>query len=165
MGRANTTTIAAWEMPSPGATDSVALAIPLISRKDAALSGSTVRLELPATSGYLVLARAAAAAMCAQLDYPLDRLEDVKLAVDEGCTLLLSDTDPDQMMTLVLNQDGTGRMQISMAATTRQGKPPKKPSFAWTVLSALVDRVSANTHNGRLTISLEASRGDVSVTS
>ena len=68
-------------------------------------------------------------------------------------------------MTLVLNQDDTGHVQISMAATTRQGKPPKKSSFAWTVLSALVDRVSASTHDGRLTISLEASRGDVLVTS
>jgi serine/threonine-protein kinase RsbW len=129
------------------------------------LSGSTVRLELPASSGYLVLARAAAAAMCARLDYPLDRLEDVKLAVDEGCTLLLSDTDPDQTMTLVLSPDDDGNLAISMAAMTRHGKAPKESSFAWTVLSALVDQVSANAHNGRLTISLVASRGDVLVTS
>lgn len=124
------------------------------------MSGSTVRLELPASSGYLVLARAAAAAMCARLDYPLDRLEDVKLAVDEGCTLLLSDTDSDRTITLVLSPEDDGRLAISLAATTRHGKAPKESSFAWTVLSALVDHVSASAHNGRLTISLTASRGD-----
>lgn len=120
-----------------------------------------MRLELPASSGYLALARAAAAAMCAGLDYPLDRLADVKLAVDEGCTLVLSDTDEDQMITLILSPDDDGDLAISISATTRHGKTPKESSFAWTVLSALVDHVSASVHNGRLTISLVASRGHV----
>ncbi len=101
--------------------------------------------------------------MCARLDYPLDRLEDVKLAVDEGCTLLLSDTNPDETITLVLCPNDDGQLEISLTATTRHGKTPKESSFAWTVLSALVDRVSASAHNGRLTISLQASRGNALV--
>jgi serine/threonine-protein kinase RsbW len=128
------------------------------------VSGSTVRLELPASSGYLVLARSAAAAMCAELNYPLDRLEDVKLAVDEGCSLMLSDTDADEVITLVLSPDEDGRLDISITATTRHGKAPKATSFAWTVLCALVDQVSATAAHGRLTISLQASRGDSLVT-
>ena len=120
------------------------------------VSSSTVRIELPAASGYLVLARTAVAAMCARLDYPLDRLEDVKLAVDEACSLLLSDTDAD------------GTLSVAMApvsAVTRHGKTPKQSSFAWTVLSALVEDVSASVDAGQVSITLSASRGDSVVVS
>ena len=117
------------------------------------VSSSTVRIELPAASGYLVLARTAVAAMCARLDYPLDRLEDVKLAVDEACSLLLSDTDAD------------GTLSVAVSAVTRHGKTPKQSSFAWTVLSALVEDVSASVDAGQVSITLSASRGDSVVVS
>lgn len=124
------------------------------------MSSSTVRLELPAASGYLVLARTAVAAMCARLDYPLDRLEDVKLAVDEACTLLLSDTDPNQTLMLALEPGEDGALRATVSAVTRHGKAPKQSSFAWTVLSALVEDVSAAVEAGQVSISLHASRGD-----
>lgn len=124
------------------------------------MSSSTVRLELPAASGYLVLARTAVAAMCARLDYPLDRLEDVKLAVDEACTLLLSDTDPNQTLMLALEPGEEGALRATVSAVTRHGKAPKQSSFAWTVLSALVEDVSAAVEAGQVSISLHASRGD-----
>lgn len=119
-----------------------------------------MRLELPAASGYLVLARTAVAAMCARLDYPLDRLEDVKLAVDEACSLLLSDTDTDQTLTLSLEPGEDGDLLATVSATTRHGKAPKQSSFAWTVLSALVEDVTAIAESGQVSIALAASRGD-----
>lgn len=129
------------------------------------MSSSTVRLELPAASGYLVLARTAVAAMCARLDYPLDRLEDVKLAVDEACSLLLLDTDADQTLTLALEPGTNGELKAVVSATTRHGRTPKQSSFAWTVLSALVDNVSAAAEGGCVSISLYARRDDVVVAS
>ncbi len=124
------------------------------------MSSSTVRLELPAASGYLVLARVAVAAMCARLDYPLDRLEDVKLAVDEACSLLLLDTEANETLTLTLEPGSDGELKATVSASTRHGKTPKQSSFAWTVLTALVEDVSAVTENGYVSISLRANRGD-----
>ena len=51
----------------------------------------TVTLRVPANSAFVVLIRAAVSAMCARLDFTIDRIEDVKLAVDEAAALLLSD--------------------------------------------------------------------------
>ena len=124
-----------------------------------------MRLEIPAASGYLVLARTAVAAMCARLDYPLDRLEDVKLAVDEACSLLLSDTDSEETLTLALQPGEDGSLKATVSAVTRHGKAPKQSSFAWTVLSALVEDVSSVVEGGQVSIALQASRGDVAVAS
>ncbi len=103
--------------------------------------------------------------MCARLDYPLDRLEDVKLAVDEACSLLLSDTDATQMLTLTLEPGDDGQLDVSVRATTRHGKTPKRSSFSWTVLSALVEHVSTSAEDGQVIIALRATRGDSAVAS
>lgn len=122
------------------------------------MSDSTVRLSIPAASGYLVLARTAVAALCARLDYPLDRLEDVKLAVDEACSWLLADADADAdadaTIGLVLTSDSQGGMLIEATTRTQHGQPPSQNSFAWTVLSALADSVQASAQDGLVTISL-----------
>lgn len=121
---------------------------------------STVRLQLPASSGYLVLARTAAAAVCARLDYPLDRLEDVKLAVDEACSLLLVDAVPGEDIFIELSPSPDGHLAISAATRTARGRVPKETSFAWTVLTALVEKVRATAVDGIVTIHLTAHRGE-----
>lgn len=124
-----------------------------------------MRLEIPAASGYLVLARTAVAALCARLDYPLDRLEDVKLAVDEACSLLLSDTDADGSLTVTLAPTDSGELIVTISSITRHGKTPKQSSFAWTVLTALVAGVSATVDDGRVSIELRSVRDSSVVTS
>lgn len=120
---------------------------------------SAVSLEIPATSAYLVLGRTAVAATCARLDYPIDKLEDVKLAVDEACTLLLADTDPSETITIRITPGQRGHMMIELRARTIHGRAPKQSSFAWTVLTALVDEVSASVRDGRVRITMHASSG------
>jgi serine/threonine-protein kinase RsbW len=127
------------------------------------VSNSTVRLEIPAASGYLALARTAVVAMCARLHYPIDVLEDVKLAVDEACSLLLSDTEPDNTLIIALSPGDDSRLDIEVTARTRQGRAPRQTSFAWTVMSALVDEVSATAVDGDVTISLRASLPEIAV--
>ena len=131
----------------------------------ATVSEPSVKLQLPASSAYLVLARTAVAAMCARLDYPLDRLEDVKLAVDEACSLLLSDTDPNGQLDIELAPTEAGHLSVQVSSRTLHGKAPKQTSFAWTVLTALVDQVSAGADDGIVSISLQASRGSTAVAS
>ena len=48
------------------------------------MSDRPIVLELPPSSAYLSLARSAASAVCARLGYPIDRLDDIALAVSEA---------------------------------------------------------------------------------
>lgn len=123
------------------------------------MRNSAVNLEIPAASAYLVLCRTAVAAMCARLDYPIDRLEDTKLAVDEAATLLLADTDPSETIRIRLTPGVRGHLMIELRARTIHGRAPRQTSFAWTVLSALVDEVLASAENGKVKIILHASNG------
>ena len=126
------------------------------------MSEESVRLTFPANASYLVLARAAVAAVCARLDFPLDRLDDVKLAIDEACAMLLSDAKPDSQLRVSLLPHPEGDVAITITAITRHGRTPRKHSFSWTVLSALVDSVeAAASESAQVTIAMTASRGPV----
>lgn len=124
------------------------------------MSEGSVRLAFPATASHLVLARAAVAAVCARLDFPLDRLDDVKLAIDEACAMLLSDAAPSSQLRVSLLPCHPDQVAIAITASTLHGRTPKKHSFSWTVLSALVDSVEvAVADSAQVTIRMTASRG------
>ena len=90
----------------------------------------TVTLRVPANSAFVALIRAAVSAMCARLDFTIDRIEDVKLAVDEAAALLLSDapvgTDLDVRFTPDapdgMRVDAGGRIVGSSRDGVRRGR-------------------------------------------
>ena len=44
-----------------------------------------VQVKMPAESAYLSVLRTAAAGLAARLDFTLDEIEDLRIAVDEAC--------------------------------------------------------------------------------
>ncbi len=52
-------------------------------------SADTIRLTLPAHSAYLSILRTATAGLAARLGFTLDEIEDMRIAVDEACAMLL----------------------------------------------------------------------------
>src|SRR5690349_22165359 len=54
-----------------------------------AFGDDVVCLTVPAEGGYLGVLRTATAGLAARLQYPLDRIEDLRIAVDEACAMLL----------------------------------------------------------------------------
>ena len=50
----------------------------------------TVVLRLPAQGAYLSVLRTATASLASRLDFTLDDIEDLRIAVDEACAMLLS---------------------------------------------------------------------------
>ena len=69
-----------------------------------------VELRLPADGAYLSVLRTATAGLAARLDFTLDEIEDLRIAVDEACALLLPDAVPDATMTcLFALSDGLAR--------------------------------------------------------
>lgn len=125
-------------------------------------SPDQVQLRIPASSAYLALARATTAGVCARSDFTLDRLEDLSLAVDEAISLLLLDAVPGTELDCVW-QPADGGVQVQITSVSSSGRTPRTTTFAWTVLSALVNQASAAIADGRVTLTLAADREPVSV--
>lgn len=117
-----------------------------------------VTIKLPATGAYLSVLRTATAGLAARLDFTLDEIEDLRIAVDEACAMLLSQAigGADLECTFELDADA---MRVSVAVLTQDGQQPSRDTFAWTVLSALAGQVdsSADSDN-RVTIQLVKQR-------
>ncbi|HEX6887976.1 MAG TPA: anti-sigma regulatory factor [Candidatus Nanopelagicales bacterium] len=123
---------------------------------------ASVRLRIPAERAYVVLIRAAVSAMCARLDFTIDRIEDIKLAVDESAALLLSDVPPDEHLDVRFVPDAPQGLRVVMHCPSVHGRTIPRDGFTWTVLTALVDEVVATVGADRsVTISLAAHRAEV----
>src|SRR5690348_6873398 len=67
-----------------------------------------VHLVIPATSRYLRLARLTAAGLAGDLGYPVDAIEDLRIAVDELCAAIIEETPPSAELALVYLETDEG---------------------------------------------------------
>ena len=108
-----------------------------------------VQVKMPAESAYLSVLRTAAAGLAARLDFTLDEIEDLRIAIDEACAMLLSQAIP-----------GTDQVKITVSVTAAQARMPARDTFAWTVLSALAGSVDSKVGpDERVSIVLAKRRG------
>lgn len=116
-----------------------------------------VELRLPADPAYLSVVRTATAGLAARLDFTLDEIEDLRIAVDEACAMLLPGVVGVLTCTFEMFEDS---LCISVAAPAREGHEPQRGTFAWTVLTALVGEVESGTDDdGHVTVRLNKRRG------
>ena len=131
------------------------------SGQPAALSGASrdvVTLRLPAAGAYLSVLRTATAGLASRLDFTIDDIEDLRIAVDEACAMLLARCVPgaDLECTFELTTDA---IAVAVAVPTLDGEQPSRETFAWTVLTALAGEVdSAVDADRRVTLSLRKRR-------
>ncbi len=114
---------------------------------------AAIRLAIPASSAYLSLARAATSAVCARMDFSIEQIEDTTLAVNEAASLLLVDAQPDSELQISW-QSSASDLRVELVSHSSSGRPPRRTTFAWTVLSALVDDVDAVLAADRIRLSL-----------
>jgi serine/threonine-protein kinase RsbW len=102
----------------------------------------TVTVRMPADGAYLSVLRTATAGLAARLDFTLDDIEDLRIAVDEACAMLLSQAVPGSSLecSFALSPDD---MTITVSVLSLSPRPPSADTFAWTVLSALAGSVEA----------------------
>lgn len=117
---------------------------------------SIVTLAIPAHAQHVALVRTAAASLAAHVGFTIDRIDDVRLAIDEAVAVSLPFADVDQTVGIEIELVTAGleiRIQTATTHTTR----PAENTFAWTVLGALVDELCARVDDGTLHISLRLS--------
>jgi serine/threonine-protein kinase RsbW len=117
-----------------------------------------VTVRLPAEGAYLSVLRTATAGLAARLDFTLDEIEDLRIAVDEACAMLLSQAVPGASLECEFTL-GHDVMTIAVSATCLAPQQPATDTFAWTVLTALAGSVDAHVGPGDvLTIVLRKTR-------
>lgn len=120
----------------------------------------TVTVTFAAHTENVALARSIAATMAARADLTLDRLEDLRLAVDEAVTEAIVAAAPEADITIVFTHaDDT--VLIDVSVPSERVDPPSPTSFGWTVIAALVDSATARVEQGRLTVSLRITKDAV----
>ncbi|KAB1909907.1 MULTISPECIES: ATP-binding protein [unclassified Micromonospora] len=113
-----------------------------------------VHLTVPADGGYLGVLRTATAGLAARLQFALDEIEDLRIAVDEACAMLLAIATRDaELECRFAVTDDALTVEVTVP-TVRGATLPSESSFAWKVLTALTTAASARAADGRATISL-----------
>jgi serine/threonine-protein kinase RsbW len=124
--------------------------------------GAVVELTVPAQTSYLGVVRTATAGLAARLSFTLDEIEDLRIAVDEACVMLLSLPRPAQTDEATL----TCRFRVlaDALAVTVSGRVgpravmPADQSFAWQVLTAHAADVRGRVDHGVAVVELLKSR-------
>ena len=124
----------------------------------AAAGRDVVTLRLPAVAAYLSVLRTATASLASRLDFTIDDIEDLRIAVDEACAMLLSQAvaGADLECSFELSDDV---IAVAVSVLTLDGAQPSRDTFAWTVLTALAGEVDSTVDaDRRVTISLRKQR-------
>jgi serine/threonine-protein kinase RsbW len=118
-----------------------------------------VEVRVPARVVYVSTLRRTAASLAASCDLTIDDIEDLRLAVDEACALLLPHADAASQLESQFRL-GRGSIAVTTAVQTGDGSSaqPDRNGFAWTVLAALSSSVDVSAADGRLAITVTKHR-------
>ena len=107
-----------------------------------------VEIRLPAESAYLSVLRTATAGLAARLDFTLDEIEDLRIAVDEACAMLLPHAVETAQLTCRFELTPE-TLEVTVSLPTTRGQLPERDTFSWTVLSALAGEVDTGQDDER----------------
>jgi serine/threonine-protein kinase RsbW len=118
-----------------------------------------VELRLPADSAFVSVLRTTTAGLAARLDFPIDDIEDLRIAVGEASAMLLPEAavDTDLTCSFFMASDS-----LTVQVTVEAAVPvqPDYDSFAWQVLSTLATYAEADFSEGRFSVRLVMQPGE-----
>jgi serine/threonine-protein kinase RsbW len=123
------------------------------SEEDSGALEASVCLQVPAVDVYVSTLRLITASVATRSELTVDDVEDLRLAVDEACSLLL----PQALPGTTLNAEfvlSPGFLGVDVSVAAADGAEPDRDGYAWTVLSALAGPVTTRFGDGRLVIAL-----------
>jgi anti-sigma regulatory factor (Ser/Thr protein kinase) len=120
-----------------------------------------VLLELPWNPHLVTIARTTAAHLGVRAGFTRREVEDLRLAVDEMFSLVIS-RDPDRPSTTVIRsrfQVWPGRVRVTVTAPLSDGEPPAVDDFGRHLLKALVDELIWVSGDGEWGVRAEKRKG------
>jgi serine/threonine-protein kinase RsbW len=123
-------------------------------------AADVVLLAVPASGAWLGVLRTATASLASRLQFTLDEIEDLRIAVDEACAILLALATLDAVLScrFTVTEDALTVDASVPADNPAAVRLPSGESFAWQVLSALTDDVAANVEDNVVSIRLTKRR-------
>ena len=121
-----------------------------------------IELTVPALTGYLPVVQTATAGLAARLSFTLDEIEDLRIAVDEACVMLLSlpgPLEPDEATLTCQFRVSAEALAVTVSAQVAdKAQLPVEQSFAWQVLTAHAADVTGRADAGLAAINLRKRR-------
>jgi serine/threonine-protein kinase RsbW len=110
-----------------------------------------VILTIPASTRHVRFARIVAAGMAAELGFDVDAVEDVRIAVDELCFVLIDSRSISESITLTY-RGADGELMVEGLSQLRDGTDPMAapahPELSKEILEAVVDEHDVRAENG-----------------
>jgi serine/threonine-protein kinase RsbW len=112
-----------------------------------------VELRLPVDSAYVAVLRATTVSLAARLDFTIDDIEDLRIAVGEASAMVLPSADDGADLTCRYFIQ-PAELTVAVSVGSSDPAPPEEDGFAWQVLSALTTEASVEAGNGRFTVTM-----------
>lgn len=116
-----------------------------------------VELRIPAQPAFVSLVRAITTALGAQCDLTIDQIDDLHIAVDEACALVLPHAGPHDTLTARFGLEA-GRIEFRATVPARAGAEPDRRGLSWAVLSALSDDLRTSAGDDAVSITVVKQR-------
>ncbi len=120
---------------------------------DQPVGRADVELRLPADSAYASVLRTTTAGLAARLDFTIDDIEDLRIAVGEANAMVLDQADAGSDLTATFHLS-PGQMTVAIAVDAAANPTPDLDSFAWQVLTTLASSADIESADGRFGVLL-----------
>jgi serine/threonine-protein kinase RsbW len=112
---------------------------------------------MPADGAFVSALRTLTAGLAARCDLTIDQIEDLRIAVDEACSLLLPHAPAHAQLTAEFTLE-PGQLRVVASVPADSSATPDRDGLAWTVLSALADDLSVNNDGRALSVAIAKQR-------
>ena len=91
--------------------------------------------------------------LAARLDFTIDDIEDLRMAVGEACAMVLPCANEGSDLTCRYFMS-KGRLTITVTVPSQEPEMPDRDGFAWQMLNALTTNATADADGGEFTVSM-----------
>lgn len=122
---------------------------------DTATAGdpTEVELRLPADGAYAAVLRTLTAGLAARLDFTMDDIEDLRIAVSEAAAMVLDEADEGAVLDCRFRLT-PGELMLTISTEAESPTPPDYESFGWQVLATLAAEAAIDTAPGSYAVRL-----------
>jgi len=114
-----------------------------------------VELRLPADGAYVSVLRTLTAGLAARLDFTLDEIDDLRIAVSEAVAMVLEQADARTELVCTFDLS-TARLALVISAGAAHPDAPDYESFGWQVLATLTTEAAIDAAPGTYAVRLVA---------
>jgi serine/threonine-protein kinase RsbW len=112
-----------------------------------------VELRLPADGAFVSVLRTLTAGLAARLDFTIDEIEDLRIAVGEACALVLEEARAGADLCCEFHL-ASGQLTMRVGVEQAEPREPDYDSFAWQVLTTLASDAALDTGDSRFAVTL-----------